>query len=124
MTVPRVTTALIRELTINNTLHHVVGHIALDLIDERERSEQVDKAFMDLQKEILTFMRKHADIPSRAGGSAGGCSSDGGAVERHRASDPQNIMANIIWLRDILEWAEERDGLAEAYENPSSERTT
>jgi hypothetical protein len=123
-------TPLLKELRANGTLRQVADHLAIDLLNERERLEQaegyierVEQAFMGLQVEILAFMRKH-EIPGSAGGSAGGCSSDGSIVVRTRAIDPQNIMANVIWLRDILKWAEGRDDLAEAYENPDSERTT
>jgi len=34
---PRLSSELVRELMLNGTLHHVAEHLALDLLDERER---------------------------------------------------------------------------------------
>lgn len=37
MNAPRLSSALVRELMANGTLHHVAEHLALDLLEERER---------------------------------------------------------------------------------------
>lgn len=34
---PRLSSELVRELLTNGTLHHVAEHLALDLLEERER---------------------------------------------------------------------------------------